>query len=34
LKSSRSSVDSNSCLTFWSTKKEQTDEAKQVKATE
>jgi ADP-ribose pyrophosphatase YjhB (NUDIX family) len=34
LKSSRSSVDSSSCLTFWSTKKEQTDEPKQVKATE
>ena len=27
LKSSRSSVDSGSCLTFWSTKKVQTDEA-------
>ncbi len=34
LKSSRASVDSSSCLTFWSTKKEQLDEAMQVKATE
>jgi 8-oxo-dGTP diphosphatase len=34
LKSSWTSVDSSSCLTFWSTKKEQTDEAMQVKATE
>jgi 8-oxo-dGTP diphosphatase len=34
LKSSRASVDSSSCLTFWSTKKEQIDEPMQVKATE
>jgi hypothetical protein len=34
LKSYRASVDSSSCLTFWSTKKEQLDEAMQVKATE
>jgi hypothetical protein len=34
LKSSRASVDSSSCLSFWSTKKEQIDEAMQVKATE
>src|ERR671921_3016077 len=34
LKSSRASVDSSSCLTFWSTKKEQIDQAMQVKATE
>ena len=33
LKSSRASVDSSICLTFWSTKKEQLDEATQVKAT-
>ncbi len=35
LKSSQASVDSSSrCLTFWSTKKEQTDEAMQFKTTE
>jgi len=34
LKSSRASVDSSSCLTFWSTKTEQIDEAMQVKAIE
>jgi 8-oxo-dGTP diphosphatase len=34
LKSYRASVDSSSCLTFWSTKKEQLDEAMQVKARE
>jgi 8-oxo-dGTP diphosphatase len=34
LKSSRASVDSSNCLTFWSTKSEQIDETVQVKATE
>jgi 8-oxo-dGTP diphosphatase len=34
LKSSQASADSSSCLTFWSTKKEQTDEARQAKTTE
>jgi 8-oxo-dGTP diphosphatase len=34
LKSSRASVDSSICLTFWSTKTEQIDESMQVKATE
>jgi 8-oxo-dGTP diphosphatase len=34
LKSSRTSIDSSNCLTFWSTKTEQIGEAMQVKATE
>src|SRR5215216_7393481 len=34
LKSSRASVDTSNCLTFWSTKSEQIDETVQVKATE